>query len=627
MASSVGLHTIQMNNLWVSTLGGQISIRKVESIPPNTFITLHPREKGSVPDVVLEYIGSDLGTDISNLLYQYKLVPDNATSEQVKWSKYTSLTKKTYKNLSDDTYTFYVRAVDKDENADLSPAEYTFRIDTAPPVQIIQVKFKQDGIFLANHVWYENTNRDAEVISKNLILITTHTPKDPTDIWESPLNDFAEVVSINPSESSKFKLKGQNTLQVLKINQALPKDSTLYIPPGCKLRLKMDQDGYLHDYINGKLEYTLENIDQIGRVWFKTTKDVEVNARLFLPTYTDEFKDVTDIYKIPKDSMVSISLQHLSFLNIKNIVSRASDGFVSTKIAIKARREDNIHEETMDVSGLWINGKNTIQWTDPEGNDLYKLGSFICPRDKPVKYFADTIMAMYDTDERLYRIANSAIRKALLLYTGLQAYGIAYSNDPDTSSYGEIDLIWYAREMLEPLKFDIRGEKISKSTGDCDDSTVLLATLLQAVDVQTLLILQPRHILLAFDTGIPREIAQEISIEPLGNNWYLKPEPYGRAWIPIETTMLKEGDFINAWKKGLERTKRYKELKRLSVKEAQEDYKPADLYNEDIWKPLIPSKDKIDKILMSKHIQTWLSEWITQLENVRKHEPGTATQE
>jgi len=42
-----------------------------------------------------------------------------------------------YSNLSDGSYTFYVRAKDTATNVELHPASYTWTIDTDPPGLII----------------------------------------------------------------------------------------------------------------------------------------------------------------------------------------------------------------------------------------------------------------------------------------------------------------------------------------------------------------------------------------------------------------------------------------------------------------------------------------------------------
>ena len=231
-------------------------------------------------------------------------------------------------------------------------------------------------------------------------------------------------------------------------------------------------------------------------------------------------------------------------------------------------------------------------------------------------------MAMYEGEH--VKVENETIRKVLLLSAALKTYGITYVNDADVSSYGQgTDTIYHAREMLEPVVFaDKDGNKRGKGVGDCDDSTVLFATLMQALDVHPLLILQAGHVLVAFDTGIPHEVAKQIAVGTLGKEWFHLAT--GTAWIPIETTLLKENyDFGDAWKKGLERIEAGI-IEAIPVSLAQWKYKPADIYNEDAWTPVLPTRDQIDRTLDKEQSLTWLKTLSTQAVEIRKTQ-GTVT--
>ncbi|MBM3242007.1 hypothetical protein FJZ31_37525 [Candidatus Poribacteria bacterium] len=118
-------------DLWIGTSDKRVEVRRSELTPPETLITSKPDSTVYSADVVFEFSGRDLGTETQDLLYQYNLVPRDVLPEQVPWSEYTPQNKKLYTNLSDDTYTFYVRAVDRDGNVDATPAFWTFTIDIA----------------------------------------------------------------------------------------------------------------------------------------------------------------------------------------------------------------------------------------------------------------------------------------------------------------------------------------------------------------------------------------------------------------------------------------------------------------------------------------------------------------
>jgi argonaute-like protein implicated in RNA metabolism and viral defense len=119
----------------------------------------------------------------------------------------------------------------------------------------------------------------------------------------------------------------------------------------------------------------------------------------------------------------------------------------------------------------------------------------------------------------------------------------------------------------------------------------------------------------AFDTGIPIQVAEQISVGNFEKKWYLPANE--TAWIPIETTMLRKGDFGDAWKKGLERIEAGI-INAIPVSLAQQVYKPADIYNNDKWKPELPSREKINQEIYKEQSLTWLENLSAQAAKMQK---------
>jgi len=92
-----------------------------DTIPPDTTITSGPAGTITYNTVTFQWTGSDNVTPPSNLVYSYYLV-----GYDTNWSPYTPDTSKTYQNLSNKYYVFYVKAKDQAGNIDLSPAFRTF---------------------------------------------------------------------------------------------------------------------------------------------------------------------------------------------------------------------------------------------------------------------------------------------------------------------------------------------------------------------------------------------------------------------------------------------------------------------------------------------------------------------
>jgi Tol biopolymer transport system component len=104
-----------------------------DTTPPDTSITGGPSGTITYNDVVFTYTGSDNVTFTSNLVYSYKL-----DGYDINWSSYASSTTKSYNNLPNGYYAFYVKARDEAGIVDLSPAYSYFTVDyspddTAPP--------------------------------------------------------------------------------------------------------------------------------------------------------------------------------------------------------------------------------------------------------------------------------------------------------------------------------------------------------------------------------------------------------------------------------------------------------------------------------------------------------------
>jgi len=100
-----------------------VTYNPLDTTPPDTSITGGPSGTITYNDVNFTYSGSDNVTSASNLVYSYKL--DNYDSN---WSSYTSSTSKSYSDLPNASYTFYVRAKDQAGNVDSSPVSRSFTV-------------------------------------------------------------------------------------------------------------------------------------------------------------------------------------------------------------------------------------------------------------------------------------------------------------------------------------------------------------------------------------------------------------------------------------------------------------------------------------------------------------------
>jgi hypothetical protein len=333
-------------------------------------------------------------------------------------------------------------------------------------------------------------------------------------------------------------------------------------------------------------EYKPYDGDTAGRIWLhnKSKKDMDVKVTLAIEEYVPP-TDIIEFFTINGKTTSSFPLS-LPFSD--DIMTLARNETVTARIKVLAVEKDSDKRYfTSQDEVFMLHNKNTIVW-----DDLRRLGSFITT-DTVESFARKTLESREDLlreyEKRLPKnIPQENILQAILLFEALVEKGIIYIKDANSPSYGSYmpDTVRYPQQLLS-------GEM---SSADCDDFTALYCAMLESVGIHTALIGLNDHILMAFDTGISWQTAQDITIpdiEPKFNKagWYVEPPIDGKAWIPIETTIIGqpkqgqvEGDsplnlFVQAWQNALnqiqEAEKSGDEIECETVANAWEIYKPA----------------------------------------------------
>ena len=99
-----------------------------DTTQPQTVINIAPSETIDYNKVTFEWTGSDNTTPTANLIYSYYL-----EGYDTDYSPFNADTAKTYTDLPDGTYTFYVKSRDEAGNIDPTPASVKFTLATTPP--------------------------------------------------------------------------------------------------------------------------------------------------------------------------------------------------------------------------------------------------------------------------------------------------------------------------------------------------------------------------------------------------------------------------------------------------------------------------------------------------------------
>lgn len=220
--------------------------------------------------------------------------------------------------------------------------------------------------------------------------------------------------------------------------------------------------------------------------------------------------------------------------------------------------------------------RNAMTW-----DIIDKLASFTTPKDPPVKNFARTLIQRF-SDIELSGM-NEKLAAGALLFDALGKYGMTYVLDPQSplrqrgSTSEVVDYIQFPRDSM---RF---------KTGDCDDLTVLFASLLQNIGINTALLDLKDHILMMFNTEVPESDKNLITA-----NSKLIVIRDGTVWIPVETTMYGKS-FFDAWKFGAQEYYNSENSGKLTVVpilDAWDNFPPVTL-EQTTWEPKLPSKNVI----------------------------------
>jgi len=323
-----------------------------------------------------------------------------------------------------------------------------------------------------------------------------------------------------------------------------------------------------------KRNYPLESNDTIGRIWLKniTDKTVTVKVKLYAEKYIP--KKGTEMLahlEIEPFQRISAPLRRivltdkaLELTNAKTIESKIEVVDITNESRRKASKSTN----------LILHSRNNVIL-----DDIAKLSSFISPTNKSVTEFVIGVLKHYPIKEpdRAWNL-----HTAIIIFDALS--GISYARDANIAhGSGKIDIVKFPAEMLKSLTVPAESESI----GDCDDSTVLYCSLLEAVGISTALIKLPGHVLMAFDLGkISLEYAERLV---LPDEYYVSIN--GNIWIPVETTLISEG-FVKAWEIASKEISTEKIIDSITTQISWEKYGSVDL---DFGSPCrVPSKEAFD---------------------------------
>jgi Tfp pilus assembly protein PilF len=201
------------------------------------------------------------------------------------------------------------------------------------------------------------------------------------------------------------------------------------------------------------------------------------------------------------------------------------------------------------------------------------VAAFITPADSALRNYASYIRQV--CKEETLAAYSEPLQLAIQVFNALGEAGILYQADPTLP---------FTKVQGNPMVVDsisLPRDTLKRTTGDCDDLTVLFCSLLETAGVETAFITVPGHIYAAFNTKLSG--AEYGKLHP-DRSMSINLE--GQLWVLVEITLIGRTGFSEAWRKGVEEWKEHEAQpeKRgfYPTRTAQEIYRPVGLKETDL---------------------------------------------
>jgi tetratricopeptide (TPR) repeat protein len=265
------------------------------------------------------------------------------------------------------------------------------------------------------------------------------------------------------------------------------------------------------------------------------------------------------------------------------------DNFVTPiiEVAYTRNRQEQVVEKQLER--VYVAGKGKLSW-----NIDGMAAAFVTPADLAIAGVSRGLVQRYD-DLLTGKFNRSNMGKAIVLFDAMGVYSLRYQADQKTPFANVSDDRTIFDTVQYPSELLFKEEGVGTKIGDCDDLTVLYASLLENLSIDTAFLEAndpgKGHIYLMFDSGIPVDRAEDHFVSSAE---YVVWE--GRVWIPVETTMFGF-TFNDAWRKGVGEYKRLKArqlIDEVYVQQWMQTYKPAFLPPVSIE---LPAMEDVDSLL------------------------------
>ena len=267
--------------------------------------------------------------------------------------------------------------------------------------------------------------------------------------------------------------------------------------------------------------YSWYENNPFGKVSVTNNEDTDitdVTISFFQPQYMAHAKECATIKKIKRDETVSVDL--VAFFNEQMLELTEKTDTSSYIIVNYSRLGKKLSQSyALDVP---VYGRNNMSWDDDR-----RAAVFVSSKDPAAMQFGKYTASIVRDNLRMDVPVN--IQYALGIFEALNQFGLNYVVDPssafeDNVGTSSIDFLQFPYQTLM-----YRG-------GDCDDLSILVCSLFEAVGIRTAFITVPGHIFMAFDSGITPEMAKT-TFRNTSDFIFIDDE----VWVPLEITLSDEG--------------------------------------------------------------------------------------
>ena len=337
---------------------------------------------------------------------------------------------------------------------------------------------------------------------------------------------FNPVASIDVNTSGNHYASGSSPLMT--VNAAVSPGLSLNFTELFNNKTKLQFSGQELDPVFPVLYGWYEN-NSFGKITVTNREESsisDVTVSFYQPQYMGQPKECATFKNLKKNESVDVDLY--AFFNEQMLeLTEKTDTHANVIVSYSCLGQKRTQVYSMVVP---VYGRNNMSWDDDR-----RAAVFVSSKDPAAMLFAKYVTSVVRDNVRNGVPAN--LQYAMGIFEALDQFGLSYVIDPtsafeDNVGTSSIDFLQFPYQTLM-----YRG-------GDCDDISILVCSLFEAVGIRTAFITIPGHIYMAFDSGLTVAQAQR---EFTSLNELIVDGD--EVWVPLEITLSDEG-FNKAWRVG-----------------------------------------------------------------------------